>query len=245
MKNIDFLPARYRERRTARKSHLWRVLVVAAFGAAVGATAIGQYWLKQSVASQVQQVEQRHAVAQAKNEQFIALQRELQDRRAAAQLFAYLKHPWPRTQILAVLAATLPADVTLNELTIANEVVAGDPRGEARGRARSQRDEQEADARLLPAERDLKQLRRQYDEARTVVYVVGRTGDIPALHRYVASLGDSPLFAQAELTSMEAVQETGREASEFHLRLVVVAAHGQAEAPLRNVAASGERSNDG
>jgi Tfp pilus assembly protein PilN len=248
MKNIDFLPSRYRERRTARHSHAWRVLVVAAFGAAVGATAVGQYWLKQSVASQVEDVEQQHAMARAKNEQFSLLQRRLKASRAAAELFTYLKHPWPRTQILASLASTLPPEVALNELTISNEILTNAAPGQARRRPRSRRELEEADAQLLPEERDLKQLRQKYGETRTVVQVTGRTSSISSLHKYVARLSDSPLFAQAELTSMEAVDDGDQkqeQMSEFQLQLVVVAAHGQHQALTKDVATRSARRSDG
>ena len=248
MKLIDFLPPRYRERRRARHSHLWRLLVVAAFGAAVGAAAVGQQWFKNSAAAKVAAVEVQHAVAAQTNSQFNRLQNDLAEVRASAQLYAYLEHPWPRTQILAALAESLPPEVTLTEVSIARESLESAQRSEA-GRERRRRETETDDARLLPQERDLKRLREEHDKSRTVVRISGRTSSIDTLNRYVASLAESPLAAQAELSSLESAgvrnAAPGLNAaglSEFHLRILIVAAHGQSAGPRKSsdrVAAQG------
>lgn len=246
MKDIDFLPARYHERRSARKSHVWRVVVVAAFGAAVGATAVGQYLLRQSVASQVEAVERQHLLAQAKTRQFTQLERQLKEVRASAQLLAYLRHPWPKTRILAMLASPLPTEVMLSEVTVAREKVVGAEGGSVVGGRRSRRDQDEADARLLPAERDLKHLRQENDPMRTVVHVTGRTRDIAALHRYLAELARAPLAEQAELVSLESLSETDDPtASLFHVRLVVVESLAQNTARAKTASTAAERRTDG
>jgi Tfp pilus assembly protein PilN len=215
MKNIDFLPARYRERRSTRNSHLWRLVVLAAFGAAVGATAVGQQLLKNSAAAQ--------------NGQFSTLQRQLAEARASAQLYAYLQHPWPRTRIMALLAEPLPDEVTLTEVSIARESL-DDAQRETSGRPRRRRETDEDDARLTPAERDLQQLRDEFDKRRSIVRITGRTTSIASLHEYVAGLAASPLVAKAELSSLETARaDNAGDGSEFHLRVLIVAAHGQSD----------------
>jgi Tfp pilus assembly protein PilN len=229
MKNIDFLPARYRERRSTRNSHLWRLVVLAAFGAAVGATAVGQQLLKNSAAAQVAAVDAQLPLATAKNGQFSTLQRQLAEARASAQLYAYLQHPWPRTRIMALLAEPLPDEVTLTEVSIARESL-DDAQRETSGRPRRRRETDEDDARLTPAERDLQQLRDEFDKRRSIVRITGRTTSIASLHEYVAGLAASPLVAKAELSSLETARaDNAGDGSEFHLRVLIVAAHGQSD----------------
>jgi Tfp pilus assembly protein PilN len=248
MKQIDFLPPRYRERRSAHKSHLWRLLVLVAFGAAVGAAAVGQHFLKRSAAAQVEAVDLAHALALAKNSQFSTLERELAEVRAGAQLYAYLKHPWPRTQILLALAEPLPPELTLTEITVSRESLDEQQRSET-GRQRRRRESEEAEAGLLPWERDLARLREEYDKRRTVVRITGRTSSIDRLNEYLARLSASPLVAQAELSSLESAdkspEQTASGNSTFHLRILIVAAHGQTEADrqaaARAVAAGGDQ----
>jgi hypothetical protein len=231
MKNIDFLPPRFRERRSARSSHLWRLVVLAVFGAAVGAAAVGQQLLRRSAASQVEAVDEQHLLASAKNGQFSTLQRQLAEARASAQLYAYLQHPWPHTRIMALLAEPLPAEVTLSEVSISRQSLEEANSNES-ARPRRRRAETEEDtSRLLPAERDLKLLRDEFDHRRTVVRISGQTASIDMLHLYVAALAASPLVAKAEFSSLESADSgSPDEGSEFHLRVLIVAAHGQPDA---------------
>lgn len=234
MKQIDFLPPRYRERRTARNSHLWRLLVLAAFGAAVGAAAVGQQMLKRSAAAQVEAVDEQHALAQVRNNQFATLQRELAEVRASAQLYAYLKHPWPRTRILAMLAEALPREVALTDVSITRESL-DDAQHNDNARPRRRREAEELDPGLLPSQRDLAQLREEFDKRRSIVRITGQTSSIDMLNQYIARLAASPLVARAELGSLESAEAGGSTApeavgrSEFHLQILVVAAHGQSE----------------
>src|SRR5688500_5808847 len=113
MKDIDFLPARYREQYSQRRAQLWRLTVLALFVAGVGATAAGQYTLRRSARQHLEAVNPQHSAARAKSDQHTQLQQQLKDVQATTQLYAYLQHPWPRTQILAEVAERLPATLTL------------------------------------------------------------------------------------------------------------------------------------
>lgn len=238
MNNIDFLPERYRELRTARRSNVWRWAVLVVFGVAVGATAVGQQVLRSSVAAKVDAVGRQYTAAQERNSQFSQLQLRLKQARAGAQLYAYLKHPWPRSQILAAVVEPLPPEVTLLDVSIASETPEDAQRNEVSGRARRRREREEAETRLLPAERDLKQLREEFERFGTVVRVSGRTADIDKLHEYVSSLSRSPLVAQAEFSSLESARDAADQGiSDFHLRVLVIAAHGRPETSPASAAA--------
>ena len=121
MKNIDFLPAKYRELDEARRRRAWRVAVLVLFGTVVGASALFQYRMHRAAQNELVEAKAQLATAEAKHQQLGQLQAQLQQARDAAALVTYLQHPWPRTQILSEIVTRLPADIKLTEIRIAPE----------------------------------------------------------------------------------------------------------------------------
>jgi hypothetical protein len=246
MKDIDFLPARYREQNAQRRVQLWRVSVLALFVAGVGATAAGQYTFRRAARQHLEAVSPQHSAARAKSEQHTQLQQQLKEVQATTQLYAYLQHPWPRTQIFAEVAERLPPTLTLSELRLLQEAVAvesNEVRRARRPRGREGTDE-ESKEKLPAAVRDLKRLREEHDAARTIVEVSGQTHDIAALHAYLGKLSESPLFARCELSSLEALTEGKTPAdstrqSRFKLRLALRPGYGQPGSPTVAPASAG------
>lgn len=242
MQHIDFLPSRYRDQSNERRVKLWRLVVIALFGAGIGATALAQYSFRRAAKQQLAAIDEQHSVARAKTEQFTALQQQLKEVQSTTQLYAWLHHPWPRTQILAGVTNTLPDTITLSELRLIRETPpteSNDARRSRRPRGNEGTDE-EAQAKLAPAVRDLKRLRDEYDSARLVVEVSGLSRDIAGLHTYASHLCDVPLFAKCELASLESVGDNRAEGkgrgssvaqSKFKLRIVVRPGYGQPGSP--------------
>jgi hypothetical protein len=234
MIDIDFLPNRYREQRAGRQVKIWQLGVLVIFGGAIAATAIGQFALRCAVARQVADVEPPYASAKNDEQRFAQLQQQLRDEQTTAELYAYLNHPWPRTQILAAIARPLPDSLTLGDLLVTKEtdqtVSAGFQRNEPSRGASSEPGQ--SDTQTTPAERDLNRLRDEHDRSLTVVYTSGVTTDSAALHRYVAQLGADVLFTKVDLRSFES-SSSGLPAglSKFSLRLVIRPGYGQPNGP--------------
>ena len=107
--------------RTARRSQPWQVIVLVAFGALVAAAAYGQHLRRLQIEKELATLEPQYDLALGRNEQLAKIQGELQTAEASAELRTYLRHPWPRTQLLASLLASLPDEVTLQHLQITRE----------------------------------------------------------------------------------------------------------------------------
>lgn len=231
---IDFLPDRYREQRAVRQVKIWQLVVLLIFGGAIGATAVGQFALRCLVARQVAEVEPLYAAAKDNEFRFTQLQQQLRDEQTVAELYAYLHHPWPRTQILAAIARPLPEPLKLGDLLVTNEADQSATTGWRRSEPQrsTSSEEGQPDTQTTAAERDLNNLRDEHDRNYTVVYTSGVTTESAALHKYVSLLGADTLFTKVELRSFESAS-SGLPAgvSKFSLRVVIRPGFGQPNGP--------------
>ncbi len=230
MQQIDFLPAQYRQRYARRQAQPWQILVVVTVVAVMAAAAVSQSSRRSRVRRELDAVAPKYDLAVSRNAQLAKIQAELETARTRAELFTYLRHPWPRTQLLAAMLAPLPDEITLGHLQITREL----PRDQSpnRRRSRAQRKEEEDQlANLPPAARDLKRLRDECDKMETVVLISGVTTDGAAVHRYLGELAKTSLFCKAELDSSESVQGDRPGTEQFHARLVVRWGYGQPGGP--------------
>jgi hypothetical protein len=231
MKDLDFLPQRYREETHLRRAQLWRTAVLALFGVVVGGTALGQYGFQYSLRRELAAIEGAHAEALAKTEQFAQLSHDLEEVRFTADLYAYLRHPWPRTQILAAVAEHLPSELVLSELRIARETASG--RSEPSHLPPPPTQAEGGKAPELPAAvQDVQRLRQECDAGRTIVEVSGLACDIASLHTFVAKLGETPLFSRCELAALESAGDGKSPVqTRFRVRLTVRPGYGQPGGP--------------
>ena len=244
MKNIDFLPASYREKSAQRKTQAWRGFALAAFGALLAAGWLGQLEIRSLVEAQLDDVRQQYDHLLDQGQKLSALQAELREARAEAELYTYLRHPWPRTQLLASIAAPLTDAITLRKLVVRQEEASGTPLlppvaylPASPGAA----DPKTAEAQLSPAERALKKLRAALDDAPLTVTLEGVSRDNASLHVYVGKLAESDWFSAVELRSVERSPNEQAGAQRFVARLVVRPGYGHpSRPPLKaEVAAAG------
>ena len=243
MKNIDFLPARYREKNAQRKTQAWRGVVLAAFVALLAAGWLGQIEIRMLVETQLDDVRGQYDHITEQGKKLAALQAELREARAEAELITYLRHPWPRTQLLAAIAAPLSDAITLRKLTIHQEESAGSSLGALAAAIPpspgAAADAKAAEAALPPAERTLKKLRAAFDEAPLAVTLEGVSRDSASLHVYIGKLAESDWFSAAELRSVERLQSENPGAMRFVARLIVRPGYGHPkDPPLKPVAAA-------
>ena len=135
MQDIDFIPVHYRQKHIQRQSQLWRIVVVVLFAALLGGAAFIHHDLKRRVEQELATITSQYELAVSQNGQLAEIQSRLQTARTDAELFTYLRHPWPRTQLLAALLIPLPEEVTLQHVQIQREM----PQGPAQRRTLSER----------------------------------------------------------------------------------------------------------
>ena len=233
MKEIDFLPKHYHERDVRRRATIWRYVVLLLFGGVLCAATLGQFALRQSVQASLNSHQKAYREAKQKNQQIAALHQEIAELEESAQLYTYLRHPWPRTQLLQTLAQHMPDTVTLLELQFsqrqnaAGVAVPGSAITLATGNEPSG----------SPAKQDLDSLRQQNDDALVTIHLTGTASDTAALKHYVGLLDKSHLFASASLASLRSMGERQRE--EFQVNIVVRPGYGQPGGPREPLVAFG------
>lgn len=223
--DIDFLPASYREQGAKRKTGLWRLLVVAVFGSALVPTGMYQRRLKQEAEIHLAHLESLYPAAMARNAELSSQQSKLAAVQTAAELATYLRHPWPRTQILAAIAQPLPDTLTLHDLQILRENVSG-----AAAAPPSPNNATPA-APTNPVAADLERLRNERESTRLVVAIGGATSEVGALHEYLGKLAGNRLFQKVELGSIESSPAGDHGLAKFSVRIIVRPAPGQPGAP--------------
>jgi hypothetical protein len=242
MKNIDFLPEIYRERAASRQAYVWWGVVVGIFSLAISLTLGAQYLLKRSVRHQIEQLAPDYQAAQHKAQHLADLQSQIKSAGHWASLVTYLEHPWPRSQLLAVVVQPLPETVHLTQLILVEEEQARPAANPALGGRRAARDQPQEEDRRSPAQRDLDTLRSAHMYKRPVIEVTGSVTDVSDLHDYVADLARLPLVSKAQIKSLESAATNRSQPTQFTLRLVFASGHAQPEfADPGNVVADRDR----
>ncbi|MCH7726825.1 MAG: hypothetical protein IH991_10140 [Planctomycetes bacterium] len=233
MTNIDFLPTRYRDQSINRRAKIWQLSIFVLFGALIAVIAILQNAFRVSAVGELEEVNLKHITAVAIKSQHDMLQVQMQQARADADLYAYLHHPWPRTQVLFALRQSLPEVITLTQVSISRQPYLDPNQRSSRDRRRNEQANQKKQASSnLPARQDLLQLRQQLDKAPVVVDLSGHTTDALSLHRYLAELNSARMFSKASLVSLESLTGKQQGRSQFVLQLVVQPGYGQPNGPL-------------
>jgi Tfp pilus assembly protein PilN len=232
IKQIDFLPDKFRNAVRRRRASYWRFVVVLLFVGVFATAAWGMHSVRRNVRRDYEQTALRHTAAQAQETMLKNREARLAELRAYADLVTFLRHPWPRSQLLERLFAPLPETVIIDKLHLVNElkpVVAGSATPvEATGE----------NAPAKTATTDLVDLRKAVETNDLIIHLEGTTVDQPGLHAYLHRLADDKLFRRAQVESIEAAREDGAEAgvakkgaSRFTARIVVCPGWGLTDGP--------------
>jgi hypothetical protein len=225
MTNIDFLPLerrRERQQRHVRLCHL--AAIVAVIGLMATAAMMQRHRWRQAQAD-LAAITPAYEAAVRLHSRIAHVRSQLSRVQSQAELCTYLRHPWPRTQLLAAMLGPLPEDVTLKQVQILREPPETTPPADKQGdemRLRS----------LSPVERDMTKLRDRIDPMRTVMVLHGTAGDSAVLHRYLEALDATEIFDRAELDWFER-GERG-EPLRFRVVLSVQPGYGQAGGPAKH-----------
>ena len=225
MKNIDFLPPRYRERRRHRQAFAWEIAVIAFFGLLIAACALwqlNQRWRVSNSLVALRDQFQEAVTLQATQEQ---LQARIDSSSEAAELYLYLEHPWPRTQVLGTVENCLPQGMSLTDIQVVYEATAAAP---ALVEAELQK--------LSPARRDIVRLRRESDRRVAVVKIAGSTDDDRQVYDFAHRLGQLPPLATVKLESAESQDKDALDKTGFRLRGVLKPGYFQPGGPQPTLA---------
>jgi len=204
MQDIDFLPAEYRQKHASRQTKPWRVVVVIAVVGLLATATLGLRSRRQAAEDHLALVEPQYDLVVQQSNALAGLQTQLQTAAAKAELITYLRHPWPKSQILSALLTPLPEQITLRELQVFSESRPKSRTSQSRSAAEANA-QAAADANLGPAGLDLKDFREKFDDSQTVVLLEGVTTDSAALHKYLGKLDEVDLFSNVELRSVESI----------------------------------------
>ncbi len=233
MQNIDFLPTHYRQQAAQRQSKPWRVAVIAVFVAVLAAASLSQTYGMRQVKAELSLLEPTYQTAQQQNQALQKVQAELKNTRDVAELYTYLQHPWPRTQLLAALLRPLPPQITLEQLQITRETLRNpNVKQPKTASALARRRESEKDLTQAPlAVQDLKSMRAQFDTMQTVIHLKGISTEASALHKYLGQLGKLDLMQKAELDSSQVLEGEQGGVIQFEATLFVRPGYGHAKGP--------------
>jgi Tfp pilus assembly protein PilN len=201
IEKIDFLPIRFREQSEVRTVNVWRLLAVACFAAMVLAGAWMQQRSLKNLETELVQVTANHGVAVARTERMAIAKAQRALTQGRAELVTYLKHPWPRSQVLATIVDGLPASVVLAELRFVRRLSNGQ-RERIAAASMTKESTTASAAGGDPAIEDLDILRDTVGETE-LVEINGSTSDITALYDYLARLNGHRLVANAKIESIE------------------------------------------
>lgn len=229
MHELDFLPAAYRQQQTRRAWFSQRLLVVALFVGLLAAAAGGQFYRRAQVQAALAALAPQCDQAQRLSVQLATLQTELHAAETGAELQTYLRHPWPRSRLLAALAEALPNEIRFHEIRIGHETPPGGEVAERTPRPSAAAQEQQQ-AKLTPAERDLAWLRETYDRGQTTIRLMGRSAEIASLYQYLEKLARNDLFVKADLLSLTQQAEGG---AQFQALVTVRPGYGQPNGPTQ------------
>lgn len=231
MNDIDFLPMDYRQKHAQRQSQPWQVLVTAAMVGLVVAAASVQQYRRVRVERNLALIEPVYAAAIDQQSKLVEAQKKLKLVEASAELYTYLHHPWPRTQLLGALVSPLPDSITLQQIQILREATAAPTVANAQPPVDPKAEEERLKS-LAPAQRDLAKLRSRLDPLQTVVVLTGTATEADALHRYIGELDATDIFDKAELDCFNSIDNSKTGAVlQFRAVLAVQPGYGQSGGP--------------
>lgn len=233
MNEIDFLPQGYRREHSRRRRQVWQFVAIALVTGIIATATLLQWQMAARFQARVDDLMPQYQESEKRNKQLAELTIKLGNTQDQAELFTYLRHPWPKTQILATLLKQLPKDVTLQKIKIFRKLPIGTRQQNALSQSQRESEEQRL-ASLSPAARDLEQIRSLVDPMQIELTIIGTTTQPAALHEYVIQLGHESFFSKAELESIESVKSKNDIHMRFELHLRVQPGYGQPGGPIRS-----------
>lgn len=239
MQDIDFLPQRFRDANAQRKRKLWSAVVVVVYAGLLCTSGFLQTKRQGALRRELAGAQQQQTLVMGQQTRLATIQAELKQSEARANLIAYLRHPWPRTQILAAVVTPIGTGISLEELRIERQegIQAARPRVALANSSEAKPDDRAA------AQRDLENLRGTCDASPVVVTIKGSAEDVALVHMYLGRLGTDAIFSRVDLMNIDGQdpQQQRGTACRFTARVVVRPGYGQPNGPSRTTAVAQSR----
>jgi Tfp pilus assembly protein PilN len=226
MQDVDFLPAEFKRRRTNRHGRSWRIVVGVAAVGLVLLVSVAQTRARQQIEARLASIEPERQRFDLQQAELSALRERLATTEALAELHTYMRHPWPKTQLLAAVLQAMPDSVVFQRIRITRQIESA--RMVRRGESESADEEL---AKAEPALRDLRLLEEECNSGVVTIALEGVTSDGIALHRYLSHLNSEPLLEKAELRTLESTGDGTEAGFRFEARLTVRPGFGQPKGP--------------
>lgn len=236
MQDIDFLPTTYRELHRQRRATVVRLVLLVSVAGTIMLAALTQHAERRSLMARLANMQLLHKEATARQAMLTDLEGKLERANAEAALLTFLRHPWPKSQILTEIVAPLPEAVTLERLEF---IAVEKPVDTAQQRAFSPSPptaDQTVPEKLAAVE-DLEALRQEVNDVENQIRISGQTSDHAALHRYLLELGQSKLLLKPHLESVDSVQGEDESAIRFTAHIAVRPSLGATPKPTAEEAA--------
>lgn len=229
MKDIDFLPPQYHVAQVERQSQIWRSGLLLVFSAVIGTAFVGQHGLRRHAEAELAAATVHFDAAVRQQAELARRQQQLAFQSADAELWTYLRHPWPRSRILKEIVDTLPEKIAVERIRLVRESL---PRATT-GAPESAGVKSPAGATpaLTPAQLDLQKLRAEGDGAQFVLVIDASAAKQTDVHNYVARLAASSWFAKTDLASLQRTDSPRPGMISFCIRLVIVPGYGMPRGP--------------
>ncbi|MBX3414871.1 MAG: hypothetical protein KF708_19460 [Pirellulales bacterium] len=236
MKDIDFLPSTYRELHRQRRATMVRLVLVLSVAGTIVAAALTQHAERRRVMARLADVQLLHKEATARQAMLTELQGKLERANAMAGLLTFLRHPWPKSQLMTEVLGPLPEAITLERVEVV-PVTRPTHQPAGPGPAPIPTDGDPQAPQQLAAVDDLEVLRTQAASSVLEIRLWGLTSDHSALHMYLMALGESKLLLNPELERVEGVPGEDKTAVRFMAHVTVRPSPGMNSSPSENAAA--------
>ena len=177
MKNIDFLPDIYRQRRVLLHARIGWMGVAVLFAILIAGIATGQWCFRAALATQLLMVEPQYVISQTRQVELLQIERDKAHAEELAALYLYLEHPWPRTQLLAAVAQPLPPTIQLTDLQLLEQAEAAPAVRSEVGDTDQAGGEGESGNKPT-AKSVLADLRRAHDRQHTIIELAGEATSV-------------------------------------------------------------------
>jgi len=220
MNNIEFLPKKYKERRSNSQIQVSFTLVIGLLVTVLLIPTIFQVISLQRVWREIAAIEEDYNRVQELRMSVGNKQHRVETARHHAQLLTYLMHPHPRSQILSTVTNPLPDEILVRRIHIGPM---------KQGKTLRLESEAEAETKNLPPMlADLQQLVNENSARRLHVKIEGTTQDTGILYEYLANLHNAELIAGAKIESIDPkIELDGTEVSDFTAFIQLKRGHAQ------------------
>lgn len=231
MQDVNFLPARYQQRRVRQVNWRWRALVAFAFASLIAAGWWSQRVRRHELHAALEAARLNRETAEQQALLLAAAEQSLAERTTMARLLLHLRRPWPRSNLVASVTRCAPAEIRLLELTVSSAALDESTHLPSSVERRGD----EAQPPPPGAAGDLQRLQAA-QPAVTQIRVQGQAELHAAVDQYLSALSTRELIQAVELVNLEA-QEGSHSTCQFELKIRVAPAHGEQGGPTAPPAA--------